>query len=79
MLFEAELSFTPESRGKTPVLQLRWKHNINGRGVYADGALDALRFLRGRAEVGKVSLHGRHPEIAWPQSVISANDRYPTP
>lgn len=53
-LFEIELSYTPESMGKSPVLQLRWKHNINGRDIYADGALDALRFLRGRTEVGSV-------------------------
>ncbi len=53
-LFETELSYTLESRGKSPVLQLVWKHNINGRGIYGDGALDALRFLRARSEEGHV-------------------------
>jgi 4-hydroxy-tetrahydrodipicolinate reductase len=33
---------------------LMFRHNINGRGIYVDGALEGLQFLRGRTEVGKV-------------------------
>ncbi len=53
-LFETKLSCALDRESENPALQLTFKHNINGRNIYADGTMEALRFLRGRTETGKV-------------------------
>lgn len=48
------LRYDPGSMGKTPVMQLVITHNVNGGDIYASGALEAVRFLRGREETGRI-------------------------
>jgi 4-hydroxy-tetrahydrodipicolinate reductase len=54
VVLRTELRYDPASYGKTPVMQLLITHNVNGRGIYADGTLTALRFLRNTKEKGRI-------------------------